>query len=330
MDFLSFIQAEIIHFFNLSGLVRVLGEDHPIDLWSQGSLFAVILPLGPGILLLEIAHALTSKKSRLVDFKAPLITYLINIQIIGRLISLGVVGVTISVFAPHALFKSSFNWYWILYGYLVYEFSHFIYHWSCHKVRLLWCLHATHHAPEAMNMSVAYAHFFLEAPYANFMRTAICMILGVDIEVFVLVFYLDMVWGQIIHVGDSVLPNGRLGFLHRIILTPSHHRVHHGRNPLYVDTNYCNLLPVWDRIFHTYQEESDKEPIDYGITRKIDSTSVLAVNFAEIIALVHSLRHAPGLRNKLLYMFMPPGWSHTGEHRTAAQVKRQYAQRKAL
>ena len=60
-----------------------------------------------------------------------------------------------------------------------------------------------------------------------------------------------------------------LGFLNNIILTPSHHRVHHARNPFYMDTNFCNLLNIWDKVFGTYVNEKKEIPVEYGITRKM-------------------------------------------------------------
>lgn len=320
---LDFLHRQLVDFFRFSGLVELVRSGQQPDLLKWEWIRSVLLPIVPVLLVLEMLHALVSKKSRLVDFKAPLLTEVFN-RLLSVVLSFFAIGAVIALFSRYALFTTDFTWYWFIYGYVVYEFAHFIYHWSCHKVRLLWCLHATHHAPEAMNMSVAYAHLFLEAPFANFLRAAICLLLGVNPEVFLVIWIFDLFWGQFIHIGAAILPNGRLGFLHRIMLTPSHHRVHHGRNPLYIDTNYCNLLPIWDRLFRTYQEEQDDVPIDYGITRNIDSTSFLQVNFAEIIALAQAVWSAPGLGNKLLYMVMPPGWSHTGEHRTASIVKQRY------
>jgi len=115
-----------------------------------------------------------------------------------------------------------------------------------------------------------------------------------------------------------------MGFLNRIILTPSHHRVHHAKNPLYMDTNFCNLLNIWDKVFGTFQPERNDVPVQYGITRKMNPNSFLDVYFGEIVYLVKDIAHAPGIKNKLLYIVMPPGWSHTGEHKTAKLTRNEY------
>ena len=140
---------------------------------------------------------------------------------------------------------------------------------------------------------------------------------------FVIVF-VDGTYGAFIHVGENLIRDARFGLLGRIILTPSHHRVHHARNPLYMDTNFCNLLNIWDRVFGTYQDEDRGIPIEYGITRRMDSGNFLDVYFGEFRELARDVVRAPGFHNKLKYLVMPPGWSHTGEDKTARTVRRNY------
>ena len=140
----------------------------------------------------------------------------------------------------------------------------------------------------------------------------------------VLIMFIDGIWGGFIHAGEHLIKNGRLGRLGNYILTPSHHRVHHAKNPLYMDTNFCNLLNIWDRIFRTYQPEQPDVPITYGITREMRPNSFVDAYFGEIGALVKDVRRAPGFKNKLLYIIMPPGWSHTGDHKTAKKVREEY------
>jgi hypothetical protein len=91
-----------------------------------------------------------------------------------------------------------------------------------------------------------------------------------------------------------------------------------------MDTNYCKLLNIWDKVFKTYQPEQDNIEIEYGITREMDSGNFFDVYFGEIVVLAKDVFNAPGLKNKLLYLCMPPGWSHTGEHRTAKIARTEY------
>ena len=173
-----------------------------------------------------------------------------------------------------------------------------------------------------MNLSVAYAHFFLEAPYADIIRTTICILLGVNPAMLLVIMFIDGTWGSFIHVGENIVKDARFGVLGRIILTPSHHRVHHAKNPVYMDTNFCNLLNIWDKVFGTFKYEKKELPIEYGITRPMNPRNFWDVYFGEIYYLAKDVWHAPGIKNKFLYLIMPPGWSHTGEHKTARAEKR--------
>jgi hypothetical protein len=90
---------------------------------------------------------------------------------------------------------------------------------------------------------------------------------------------------------------------------------------LYIDTNFCNFLSVWDRVFRAYQPEDLSVRIEYGITRPVKMRSFTVMYFGEFVCLGRDVARAPGLRNKLLYLVMPPGWSHTGEHKTARVMR---------
>lgn len=131
---------------------------------------------------------------------------------------------------------------------------------------------------------------------------------GVDPILLLIVLGIDSICGHFIHLGEELLPDGRMGRANRWLLTPSHHRVHHSSNPEYIDKNYCNLLPIWDRLFGTYQEQlNDVQPV-YGVSRKINTESLVDMYFGEIIGLLRDMRRAPGLWNKLAYLARPPGW----------------------
>jgi hypothetical protein len=91
-----------------------------------------------------------------------------------------------------------------------------------------------------------------------------------------------------------------------------------------MDTNFCNLLNIWDRVFGTYRPQRDDIPVVYGITRPMKPGNFLDVYFGEFVALGRDMIKAPGLVNKLLYIVMPPGWSHTGDHKTSSVVRREW------
>jgi sterol desaturase/sphingolipid hydroxylase (fatty acid hydroxylase superfamily) len=211
-------------------------------------------------------------------------------------------------FQKYALFAVPNNALGWLYAYLMWELSYWIWHYLGHRVRLFWCLHSPHHAPVEMNLTVAWVHFFAEGYYTAAIQVPILMIFGVSPEMVAIILVIDGTWGTFIHAGEDAFKNGRLWFLEKILITPSHHRVHHGKNPLYIDTNFCVLLPFWDWLLGTLQTEKQEVKIEYGITRETDATSFIDMYFGECICLFKDLRSTPGFTNKLKMIFMPPGW----------------------
>jgi sterol desaturase/sphingolipid hydroxylase (fatty acid hydroxylase superfamily) len=326
MDIVKEIYDWAVGFFGVADITRIIKSGDYSALTTYKGIIAVIGPLFPIILVVEIFVAMLYRKLKLIDYKISFFSYVLN-AVIGRFISIAAIAFCIGLFEKHAIIKTSFTWYWFIYGYIVWEFGHFMYHYFGHKVRLFWCLHSTHHAPQNMNLSISFAHFFLEGPYADIIRTTTCILLGVSPPMLFIIMFIDGTWGGFIHLGENMSKTGKFGPLHKFILTPMHHRVHHGRNPLYMDTNFCNLLNIWDRVFRTYQPIDPKIPVEYGITRKMRPNSFLDAYFGEFVALARDVAKAPGIKNKFLYLIMPPGWSHTGEHKTASKVRREFVKR---
>lgn len=325
---LDFLRDELVEFLGLGALLELIRSGDYAALATWKGLTSALAPLVPLLLLIEVATAMFKRRFIEEGYGLTFLIYLAN-RAIGHLISIAAVGFCIGLLQPLAPFRVGFSWYGWIYGYLVWEFSHFVYHFFAHKVRLLWCLHSTHHAPRSMNLMVSNAHFFLEAPYADVVRTSICMLAGLDPLLLFAIMFIDGIWGAFIHVGEGLFRRGRVRALELLVLAPLHHRVHHARNPLYMDTNFCNLLNVWDRLFGTYQNARADIAIEYGITRPMNPNSFVDVYFGEFAALWRDFCAAPGLRNKLLYLVMPPGWSHDGKHKTAAAARREYLQNTA-
>ena len=316
MGILEIIEQQFRGFFGADGLIRIVKSGNYESLLTYEGITTAIAPLLPIVLVLELIRGLLYKRFKVVSYKISFFSYLLN-SIIGRYLSIGMTMVCIGLFQKYAIITIQFTWYWFIYGYIVWELAHFVYHFLAHKVRIFWCLHSTHHAPESMNLAVSHAHFFLEAPYADVIRTSICMLLGVPPAMLFVIMFIDGFWGSFIHIGESVMKDARLGFLGKLILTPSHHRVHHAKNSEYMDRNFCNLLNIWDKVFNTYIDERDDIEIQYGITREMRPNSFLDSYFGEITSLSKDVYRAPGIKNKVLYVFMPPGWKHKVDQKTA-------------
>lgn len=328
MNIIELIISELKGFLGIGPVLEIIKSGNYDKFLTYEGITSAIGPMIPFLLIFEFISGLIHKNPQTKVYKVNFLMYVLN-RVISRFISIGIIGFILANFQKYALFQTTFTWYWVIYGYIIWEFSHFIYHYLGHKVRLFWCLHSTHHAPENMNLSVTYAHFFLEGPYADAIRGSICILAGIHPALLFFIMFVDGTWGAFIHVGENIVKDGRLG-LHKIpvigkyILSPTDHRVHHARNPLYMDTNYCNLLNIWDRVFGTYQPLREDIKIEYGITRKIDSGNLLDVYFGEIWVLIKDIIAAPNIKSMFLYLMMPPGWSPTGNHRTSEVVRKEW------
>ncbi|MDG2448926.1 MAG: sterol desaturase family protein, partial [Saprospiraceae bacterium] len=188
-------------------------------------------------------------------------------------------------------------------------------HWLAHKVRLIWCLHSPHHAPESMNMLVGFNHSFIEVIfYMPFFLGFMPSLLGVHPVIVLSIAVIDIIWGNLLHINEKVVPSGRYGLLEKILQTPSHHRVHHAQNVMYLDTNYNSMTLFWDWVLGTLQPLREDEKVKYGITRNVKSDNFWDVQFGEFVLLAKDMWNASGILNKLNYLFQPPGWSHTRKH----------------
>ena len=226
--------------------------------------------------------------------------------------------------ASLAPFSLGDAWYVWLLALLIYEFWYWVLHYLAHKVRLLWCIHSPHHAPDTMNIWVGFNHHFLELPYMAFFLGFVPALCGVPVEMIMVIAVIDVVWGNFLHISPHLVDK-RLGVLEHCLQTPRYHRVHHAQNPRYMDTNYNSITLFWDWALGTLQPLRDDEPVSYGITREVNTQSWWDVQFGEFYLLWKDVVAAPGLTNKLGYLLMPPGWSHTGDHKTASTLKKALA-----
>jgi sterol desaturase/sphingolipid hydroxylase (fatty acid hydroxylase superfamily) len=216
------------------------------------------------------------------------------------------------------------SWYVWPIALLVFEFWYWLQHFLGHKVRLLWCIHAPHHAPDTLTSLIGLGRNLLELPYLGFFLGFMTALMGVPVEIIFVISLIDGFWGKFLHISPKLVP-GKYGPLEYILQTPTYHRGHHAKNLLYMDTNYTSITLFWDWLLGTLQPLRDCEPVEYGITREVNSESWFDVQFGEFKTLWTDLKQAPGALNKLCYLFMAPGWSHTGDHKTVAIQRQHYA-----
>ncbi len=244
---------------------------------------------------------------------------------IPLLIKLDVFEIVKPFFNKFSFFIIDNKWYSWVYAYFIWELSTWVWHYSFHRVRFFWCFHSPHHAPGDLTITTAWVHFFAEGYITTFMQWIILSLAGVRFDIiFTLIWGIEVSWGTFIHLGERTLKTGCLGFLKYFLITPSHHRVHHAKNPLYMDTNFCTFLPFWDWLFGTLQPLRNEVKIEYGITRKIDVTNFMDFYFGEFWLLFQDIKNEPNFKNRFLYLIKPPGWQPQSNEHTAAIARENF------
>lgn len=199
------------------------------------------------------------------------------------------------------------GWISFLVAFVIYDFCYYWFHRISHERKIFWAAHVAHHQSEEYNLTTA-----LRQTSTGFIFSWIfyipCFLLGMPAEVFVTVASANLIYQFWVHTRFI----STLGPLEKLLVTPMNHRVHHARNPEYIDKNYGGFFIVWDRLFGTYKAEDKTLPIDYGITRGLNSWNPLWANLHVYVDMVRDSLHTPRLRDKLKVwygptVFVPPG-----------------------
>lgn len=205
-------------------------------------------------------------------------------------------------------------WYWVALALLV-DFAYYWAHRMSHEVNLFWGGHVVHHQSEEYNLSVALRQSSLQIVWTFAFNLPIAL-LGLHTLDFVLVSALNTLYQFWIHT-ETIGKFPR--WIEFIFNTPSHHRVHHGRNPKYIDKNHAGSLIIWDRMFGTFQEEEEK-PV-YGITKPLNSWNAAWANVSHYSDMLKDMRRIPKWNDRIKYIFMKPGWlpDYLGGYRRPAE-----------
>ncbi|SHF70038.1 Sterol desaturase/sphingolipid hydroxylase, fatty acid hydroxylase superfamily [Flavobacterium fluvii] len=176
-------------------------------------------------------------------------------------------------------------WYW--------------YHRFGHKINLFWAAHVVHHQSDDFNYSAA-ARITVFQAIARGTFWSVLPIIGFNPEMITILLLIHGTYPFFTHTQLV----GNLGWLEHIIVTPTHHKLHHSSNPEYLDKNYGDMLIIWDKIFGTYVEESVKP--EFGLTESLDNYSFLWQHFHYVLELVVSYRLAKNIKEKLKVIFGGP------------------------
>jgi sterol desaturase/sphingolipid hydroxylase (fatty acid hydroxylase superfamily) len=226
--------------------------------------------------------------------------------------------ILVCFFAAYKFRLFNFGWSWPVWvaGFFAEDFSYYWFHRWSHSVGWLWASHVVHHSSTRYNLSTALRQtwtgnftgafiFWMWMPFVGFHPLMVMTLQSVSL------LYQFWIHTEAVHR----LPKP-FEFLFN---TPSHHRVHHGSDLKYLDRNHAGILIIWDRIFGTFRKEEERPT--YGLTKNLDTNNPLRIAFLTWAQLLQKARHSGSLKNGIGYFINPPGWSHDGTTKTAAQMK---------
>jgi sterol desaturase/sphingolipid hydroxylase (fatty acid hydroxylase superfamily) len=199
---------------------------------------------------------------------------------------------------------------------LAFYFEHRIDHYC----RVFWAVHVTHHSSEEYNLTTGFRSSVFQPVY-RFIYFIPIALLGFEPLDIIFMYSFTQTYGILVHTRYI---NKMPAWFETIFVSPSHHRVHHASNVKYLDKNMGMCLIIWDKIFGTFQEELENEPVRYGLTKPIAETNnPFKLIFHEWAAIGNDLKRKVSFKNKLKYLFMPPGWSHDGSSKTASEMRKE-------
>ena len=182
------------------------------------------------------------------------------------------------------------------------DFVFYWYHRSAHRVRFLWAIHMNHHSSVEMNFSVALRQAWF-GPISKVPFYVIMPLVGFDPSITLVVGLISRLWGVLGHTQWI----DKLGWMDSVFNTPSTHRVHHGTNPEYIDSNYGNLFIMWDRLFGTYAKEDAQ--VIFGLVNNVETNNPVKITFHTWSAIFSDVKGARSFAEVGGYIFGPPDWA---------------------
>jgi sterol desaturase/sphingolipid hydroxylase (fatty acid hydroxylase superfamily) len=193
------------------------------------------------------------------------------------------------------------RWYTWLFAIVVVDLLYYAQHRAAHRVRILWAAHQAHHNSQRFNLSTAVRQKW--NPWWELLVWVPLPLLGLPPWLIFTAFSVNLIFQFFVHTERVDRLPAPIEF---IFNTPSHHRVHHASDPDYLDRNYAGILIVWDRLFGSYVDETHRPT--YGLTTNVDSFNPFRLQYHEYAAIWRDVRSARSWRERLGYLFAPPGW----------------------
>jgi sterol desaturase/sphingolipid hydroxylase (fatty acid hydroxylase superfamily) len=209
--------------------------------------------------------------------------------------------------------------YWSLL-FILEDFVYYFEHRVDHYCRVFWAVHVTHHSSDEFNLTTGFRSSVFQ-PLYRFIYFIPLAFLGFSPADIVFMYALTQIYGILVH---TKMVQKMPRWFEVLFVSPSHHRVHHASNVVYLDKNMGMCLIIWDKMFGTFQEELPEEPVVYGLTKPLENPHhPVKIIFHEWQSIGTDLKKKTSFFIKLKYLFMPPGWSHDGSTKTTKELRKE-------
>lgn len=208
-------------------------------------------------------------------------------------------------------------WVWVLL-FFAEDLTYYWYHRTAHHSRYFWASHVIHHSSQQYNLGTALRQTWTGIISGSFVFWLWLPLIGFHPIMLLMMKSVSLIYQFWIHteaIGKLWAP------IEFIFNTPSHHRVHHGSDLDYLDRNHAGVLIIWDRLFGSFTEEQERPT--YGLTKNIETYHPLKIATHEWLDLIRDQRQVLSWRERLGYLFGPPGWSHDGSRKTTKQLRKE-------
>lgn len=225
------------------------------------------------------------------------------------------------VYESFRIFTIPITWWSFVILFFLDDFSYYWFHRTSHENRFFWASHVVHHSSRHYNLSTALRQTWTGGFY-SFIFWLWLPLLGFHPGMILFQMSISLLYQFWIHTElIQQLPK----WIEFFFNTPSHHRVHHGSNPIYLDRNHAGILIIWDRLFGTFQPELKHEKVKYGLVVNIKTYNPILIAFNEWGALFKDLiTRNLSVTNRIKYLYKPPGWKHDGTGKLSSDLKEEW------
>jgi alkylglycerol monooxygenase len=288
-----------------------------------GKILSIILPIYVALFLIELyfERKLNAKVIKGMDSISSMSSGMVNgvKDVLGLSVSI----ITYSwLYSKIAITQVPDKWWVFALAFFALEFQGYVVHFLNHKVNFFWNRHVIHHSSEEYNLSCAWRQPI--STFFNYFTILLipAALIGISPTVIAIVVPVEFLLQYWYHTRLI----GKMGFLEKILMTPSHHRVHHAVNKEYMDKNMGHIFIIWDKLFGTFQEELDDVPPVYGMSRPARTWNPVKINFQHFFLLLKDAYYTKNWSDKIRIWIMPTGWrpDDVNESRPIFQIENAY------